>query len=219
MALGAVEVSPLEMAQAYDAFSNGGYRAHAYGIERIRTGAGKVLYDHGVEQAQKLSVIGQPSLAEMNEMLRQVIASGTGAKAKIPGFDLAGKTGTTSDYRDAWFVGYTGGFVAAVWLGRDDNTPMKRVTGGGAPAEVWRDFMASALPKLQAQAIPGGVLAPSAGDAIDNLLSGANAAEPTPEAPDLPETPKPDRPKSETGPLFVAPPSPRATPRPASPSF
>jgi penicillin-binding protein 1A len=210
MALGAVEVSPLEMAQAYDAFANGGYRVHAYGIERIRTGSGKVLYDHSVELAQKASVIGQPSLAEMTEMLRQVIASGTGAKAKIGAFDLAGKTGTTSDYRDAWFVGYTGGFVTAVWLGRDDNTPMKRVTGGGAPAEVWRDFMAFALPRLQAQPIPGGVMAPPPGDAIDNLLSGGNAAvEPAPEAPPEPDAPPPGRPKPDNAPLFVAPPPPR----------
>ena len=156
MALGAVEVSPLEMAQAYDAFANGGFRVHAYGIERIRTASGQVLYDHGVGKAPLAAVIGQPALAEMAEMMRQVVASGTGARAKIGGYDLAGKTGTTSDYRDAWFVGFTGGFVTAVWVGRDDNTPMKRVTGGGAPAEIWRGFMAPSLPRLQAQAIPGG---------------------------------------------------------------
>ena len=79
-------------------------------------------------------------------------------RAHIGGYDLAGKTGTTTnDYVDAWFVGFTGGFVTAVWVGRDDNTPMKRVTGGGAPAEIWRAFMAPVLPRpLQAQAIPGG---------------------------------------------------------------
>jgi len=217
MALGAVEVSPMEMAQAYDAFSNGGYRVHAYGIERIRTGAGKVLYDHSVEQAQKVSVIGQPSLAEMNEMLRQVLVSGTGARAKISGFDLAGKTGTTSDYRDAWFVGYTGGFVTAVWLGRDDNTPMKRVTGGAAPAEVWRSFMAFALPHLQAQPIPGGAVAPAPADAIDNLLSGGNTAvQPAPQAPpsDTSDDLAPGRPKDDNKPPVVTPPR---TPQPRIP--
>jgi penicillin-binding protein 1A len=217
MALGAVEVSPMEMAQAYDAFSNGGYRVHAYGIERIRTGAGKVLYDHSVEQAQKVSVIGQPSLAEMNEMMRQVLVSGTGARAKISGFDLAGKTGTTSDYRDAWFVGYTGGFVTAVWLGRDDNTPMKRVTGGAAPAEVWRSFMAFALPHLQAQPIPGGAVAPAPADAIDNLLSGGNTAvQPAPQAPpsDTSDDLAPGRPKDDNKPPVVTPPR---TPQPRIP--
>jgi len=186
MALGAVEVSPLEMAQAYDAFANGGRQVRAYAIERIRTGAGKVLYDHGVEPAARPPVIGAPALPEMNEMLRQVVASGTGARAKIAGYDLAGKTGTTSDYRDAWFIGFTGGFVAAVWVGRDDNTPMKRVTGGGAPAEIWRQFMGAALPRLQAQAIPGGMAPPPSEDLIGNLISPA----PSDEAPLLPEAPQ-----------------------------
>jgi penicillin-binding protein 1A len=195
MALGAVEVSPLEMTEAYDAFANGGFRAHAYGIERIRTASGKVLYDHGVEKASPTQVIGQPALPEMNQMLRQVIASGTGARAKIGGYDLAGKTGTTSDYRDAWFIGYTGGFVAAVWVGRDDNTPMKKVTGGAAPAEIWRSFMQTALPRLNAQAIPGGEAAQAPEDLIGNAIQDGNEAAPTPEAPpDADRPPAPDAP-------------------------
>jgi len=152
MALGAVGVSPVEMAQAYDAFGNGGYRVSAYGIERIRTADGRVLYDHG--PPQRSPVIAEPALGEMDQMMRQVIASGTGGRARIGGYDLAGKTGTTSDYRDAWFIGFTGGFVAAVWVGKDDNTPMRKVTGGGPPAEIWRNFMAQALPRLAAKPIP-----------------------------------------------------------------
>ena len=105
-------------------------------------------------------------------MMRQVIDSGTGTGARVPGYDLAGKTGTTSDYRDAWFIGYTGGFVTAVWVGRDDNTPMRRVTGGGAPAEIWRGFMAPVLPHIQAQAIPGGSAPQPAQDLIGNLIEG-----------------------------------------------
>ena len=174
MALGAVEVSPMEMAQAYDAFANGGLRVHAYGIERIRLASGQVLYDHGAEKPAHDSVIGSPALYYMIQMMRQVVASGTGAKAKIGGYDLAGKTGTTSDYRDAWFVGYTGGFTTAVWVGRDDNTSMKKVTGGGAPTEIWRSFMVAALPHLQTQAIPGGEVAPlDNADAADPLLDAA----------------------------------------------
>ena len=169
MALGAVEVSPLEMAQAYDAFANGGFRVKGYGIERIRTATGRVLQDHAAVPAQKVTVVNPPALPFMIQMMRQVVTGGTGTRARVAGYDLAGKTGTTSDYRDAWFVGYTGGFAAAVWVGRDDNTPMRKVTGGGVPAEIWHNFMAAALPRLQAQTIPMGVSeAPDAiGDIID----------------------------------------------------
>ena len=158
MALGAVEVSPLEMAQAYAAFSNGGRRARAHGITRIRTRDGRVLYQRTEGGAQQ--VINNPPLYYMNQMLRSVITGGTATAAAIEGYDLAGKTGTTSDYKDAWFVGYTGGFVTAVWVGRDDNTPMRRVTGGGAPAAIWRRFMADALPRLNVQRIPDGPAMP-----------------------------------------------------------
>ena len=192
MALGAVEVSPLEMAQAYAPFANGGFSARGYGIERIRTASGKVLYDHGVERNTRTTVIGSPALQYMNQMMRQVIAGpgGTGAAARVAGYDLAGKTGTTSDYRDAWFVGYTGGFVAAVWTGRDDNTPMRRVTGGGAPAQIWRSFMTSALPRLRAQPIPGGAAPVEEPSAIDNILSGIGLGG-DPAEPALAPTPTP----------------------------
>jgi penicillin-binding protein 1A len=141
-------------------------------------------------------VIGSPSLQYMNQMMRQVVASGTGARAKVTGYDIAGKTGTTSDYRDAWFVGYTGGFVAAVWTGKDDNTSMKKVTGGGAPAEIWHNFMAAALPRLKATPIPGGEIeppAPAGEDPIGDLLNPAAAPEgPAAETPPA-GTPSPEQ--------------------------
>lgn len=178
MALGAVEVSPMEMAQAYAPFANGGFLAKGYGIERIRTAKGKVLYDHNVDKQARAAVIGTPALQYMNQMMREVVTSGTGTRARVGGYDIAGKTGTTSDYRDAWFVGYTGGFVTAVWTGKDDNTAMRRVTGGGAPAEIWRSFMTAALPRLKATPIPGGVAPPpEAPDPIGDLLN------PAPEGP------------------------------------
>jgi len=192
MALGAVEVSPLEMAQAYAPFSNGGFLAKGYGIQRIRTASGKILYDHSVEKNARQQVIGSPALQYMNQMMRQVVSNGTGTRAKVPGFDLAGKTGTTSDYRDAWFVGYTGGFVTAVWVGKDNNKPMKRVTGGNAPAGIWRDFMSAALPRLKAQPIPGGTIEPPApasdpiGDLVDGIadaIGGGQPAAPADKAP------------------------------------
>ena len=178
MALGAVEVSPLEMAQAYAPFSNGGVFAKGYGIERIRTASGTVLYDHGVGGDQRRAVIGQPALSYMIRMMRQVVVSGTGTRANVKGYDLAGKTGTTSDYRDAWFIGYTGGFVTAVWVGKDDNTPMKKVTGGGPPAGIWHDYMTHALPRLAVQPIPGGEAPlpeePSPSDAIGAIINGVS---------------------------------------------
>ena len=173
MALGAVEVSPLEMAQAYAAFANGGYAVKAYGIERIRTASGRVLYDHSVAKPDRPKVIEAQPLDYMNQMMRQVLIVGSGVGARISGYDLAGKTGTTSDYRDAWFVGYTGGFVTAVWVGKDNNTPMKAVTGGSFPAREWRAFMLSALPRLKVTTIPGGgpvPVAPATSDAIGDLL-------------------------------------------------
>jgi penicillin-binding protein 1A len=155
MALGTSQVTPLEMAQAYDAFANGGYKVQAYAIERIRTRAGQVLYEHPAPARDQ--VVPEPQLGELVGMMRKVlVAPGTAPRAAIPGYDLAGKTGTTSDFRDAWFIGYTGGFVAAVWTGKDDNTPMRHVTGGSAPADLWRQFMAAALPRLKVAAIPTG---------------------------------------------------------------
>jgi penicillin-binding protein 1A len=177
MALGAVEVTPLEMAQAYDAFANGGLATKGYGIARIRTASGKVLFDHDLGAAPRATVIAQPALGYMIQLMRQVLISGTGVKARLPGYDLAGKTGTTSDYRDAWFIGYTGGFTAAVWTGRDDDTPMKRVTGGTFPAQIWRAFMAASLPRLGVGPIPGG--APTdLGVAAADGASGAPAQPP-----------------------------------------
>jgi penicillin-binding protein 1A len=89
-------------------------------------------------------------------MLRTVIATGTGGRAAIPGYDLAGKTGTTSDYKDAWFCGFTGGFASCAWMGRDDAKPMGRITGGAAPADLWKGFMTVALKRVPKQAIPPG---------------------------------------------------------------
>ena len=159
MALGTSLVTPLEMAQAYDAFSNGGNRVAAYGIERIKTvQSGRILWTHPAPVTPP--AIGNPALGELDQMLRQVVASGTGVKAAIPGYDIAGKTGTTSDFRDAWFCGFSGNFTTVVWMGRDDNSPMRGITGGSAPAEFWKSFMRVALKRGAVTAIPPGPPAP-----------------------------------------------------------
>jgi penicillin-binding protein 1A len=158
MALGTSLVTPLEMADAYAAFSNGGNRVSAYGIERIRTAAGVVLYRRGA--VAPAPVIGNPPLGELDQMLRAVVSSGTGVRAAIPGYDIAGKTGTASDFKDAWFCGFTGGLTTVVWMGRDDGAPMRGVTGGSAPAELWRAYMVRAVRRFPVTAIPYGPPAP-----------------------------------------------------------
>jgi penicillin-binding protein 1A len=180
MALGTTLVTPLEMAQAYDAFGNGGYRVAAYGIERIRTNGGQVLFQH--RAAPYAQAVQNPPLNEMQRMMRTVMASGTGAHAAIPGYDLAGKTGTTSDYKDAWFCGYTGGLVTVVWTGKDDATPMRRITGAMAPSEIWRSYMLSALKHLNNGPIPPGPPAP---------LPATPTPVATPAPADTPPTPSP----------------------------
>ncbi len=172
MALGTSDVSPIEMAQAYIPFSNGGYRATVHGIVNIRTADGKVLYQYreASDDGGRVQVIANPALQEMNQMLRGVVQHGTGTGVQIPGYDLAGKTGTTSDFHDAWFDGYTGGFVTVVWVGRDDNTAMNKVSGASTPAAIWRTYMSSALKRIQVSAIPDG---PPATGALGDVAEGA----------------------------------------------
>ena len=202
MVLGTSVVTPLQLAQAYAPFANGGFTAHAYGIERIRTARGELLYDASLQKPPHNQVIGYPSLQYMNQMLRQVTISGTGAAAHIDGYDLAGKTGTTDDSRDAWFVGYTGGFVAAIWVGRDDNSPMRSVQGATIPVPAWRMFMTQALPRLAVEEIPGGPAPgpPEAdgpldriGNFISNLTGGGRSDDPAPAPAPDPQTAPPPR--------------------------
>lgn len=143
LALGSGEVHLVELTGAYAAIANGGLALAPYGIAEIRTSGGQVLFarDSGVQSRQ----IDSGLAATMTEMLRGVVRDGSGRAAALPGVAVAGKTGTSSDYRDAWFVGYAGNLVLGVWLGNDDNSPMRNVTGGGLPAELWREIMARAL--------------------------------------------------------------------------
>ena len=91
----------------------------------------------------------------MNQMMQETLTTGTARKAELPGFPAAGKTGTSQDFRDAWFVGYTGHLVTGVWLGNDDNSPTKKLTGGGMPVEIWSRFMKAAHQGLPMADLPG----------------------------------------------------------------
>lgn len=155
IALGTSEVSVVEMVGAYAPFANGGFAATPHVVTRIKTLDGKLLYMRPADEHNQ--VIEPRYVGMMNTMMRETLISGTAKKAEIPGWQAAGKTGTSQDYRDAWFIGYTANLVTGVWLGNDDNSPTKKATGGGLPVEVWSRFMriahegvpVAALPNLQ----------------------------------------------------------------------
>jgi len=138
IALGSNGVKLFEITRAYGAFANGGYRVEPYGIERVESSRGQVIYQ--APKAKISKVIDTNTAAIMTAMLKTVMKSGTGVAANI-GKPAAGKTGTTDDYKDACFIGYTPDVVTGVWVGNDDNTKIGNLTGGTVPALIWRDVM------------------------------------------------------------------------------
>ena len=152
LALGSAEVTLLELTAAYAPLANGGLAILPYAITAITDRDGVVLYQRQGDELGR--VIAPGRVATMNRMMRGVIEHGTGTAATF-GFPAAGKTGTSSDFRDAWFVGYSAELVTGVWVGNDDGGFMKAVTGGGVPARVWHDVMASAHKDHQPIDLPG----------------------------------------------------------------
>ncbi|MGA7809140.1 PBP1A family penicillin-binding protein [Bradyrhizobium sp.] len=152
IALGTSEVSLTELVGAYAPFANGGFAASPHVVTRIRTLEGKVLYARQPDQAAQ--IIEPRSVAMMDRMMEETLISGTARKAEIPGWTAAGKTGTSQDFRDAWFIGYTANLVTGVWLGNDDNSPTKKATGGGLPVEVWTRFMRAAHQGVAVASLP-----------------------------------------------------------------
>ena len=143
LALGAQGQTPMDIAESYLPFANWGARRDAYGIVSISTADGTPLYDRAPPNGAV--VLAANELADMNYMLTEAVERGTGRRARIDGHMIAGKTGTTNDFRDAWFVGYAPDRVTAVWVGDDDNTSMEDVTGGSIPALIFRDTMRAQL--------------------------------------------------------------------------
>lgn len=144
LALGAQEITLLEMTQAYGAMAAEGYNIEAHGISRIRRASSNETV-WAFRQRDRRRVIDERPLRYMNYMMRRVVDAGTGTTARIQGRQIGGKTGTGNDYRDAWFIGYTPGMVGGVWVGNDNFTETGRVTGGSLPAEIWANFMPTAL--------------------------------------------------------------------------
>jgi len=143
LALGASEVTPLEMTGAFAAIANGGLRATPYSVVEIRNPQGRLVYKRSDAAAPR--VINEQLAGYMSDMMRDVVRRGTARDANIPGFEVTGKTGTSSSWRDAWFIGYTPQYVTGVWVGNDNFTAMNRITGGMLPSEIWHDFMIGAL--------------------------------------------------------------------------
>jgi penicillin-binding protein 1A len=180
IALGTSEVSPLELTGAYAPFANGGMGVTPHVIARITDGKGKLLYARSTQPIGR--VVDPRYVAMMNAMMQRTLTIGTARKASLPGWQAAGKTGTSQDFRDAWFVGYTAHLVTGVWLGNDDGTPTKHITGGSLPVEVWSRFMRDAHQGIVPEDLPGDV----GGGLFYSLFNGAtprNGDTPVPPAP------------------------------------
>jgi penicillin-binding protein 1A len=141
--LGTDEVTPLELTNAYAIIANGGYTVWPYAVLSIRDGRGQLLYQHA--ELEHPRAFSGGDISALDDMLVQVVAQGTGTAAQLSRGHAAGKTGTTQNYRDAWFLGYTDSLVTGVWMGNDDDTPMARITGSKYPAQLWHDYMDEAI--------------------------------------------------------------------------
>jgi penicillin-binding protein 1A len=178
IALGTSEVSLLELVSALAPLANGGLETTPHVIERVRTTSGKALY---IREQQSLGRIIEPRyVAMMNAMMHETLVTGTARKADVPGWLAAGKTGTSQDFRDAWFIGYTGHLVTGVWLGNDDNSPTKKTTGGGMPVDVWTRIMKPAHQGVAVAGLPGLQSGPKTAGLLPSLNWGARAPQTAP---------------------------------------
>ena len=153
IALGTSETNLMELTSAYAPFANGGYLAEPFLIKRITDADGTVLYERTPSRLEK--VIGERELGMMNTMLRAVIDTGTGRNARLKNWQAAGKTGTSQNSRDAWFIGYTANLTTGIWFGNDDGSPTSKLVGGGLPAKTWRQYMEFAHAKIPVITLPG----------------------------------------------------------------
>jgi penicillin-binding protein 1A len=168
IALGTSEVSLLELTGAFAPFANGGRGVIPHVIKRITNADGKVLYER--EGSGPGQVVDPRYVGMMNAMLRQVLESGTGKRAAIAGWPAAGKTGTSQDFRDAWFVGYTANLVAGLWFGNDSGRPTKKASGSNLPSLAWHQFMTTAMAGLPVADLPGNYNPALAAGSIEDLI-------------------------------------------------
>jgi penicillin-binding protein 1A len=209
LALGTSEVTLLELTGAYGTFAGGGVRLTPHAIRRVRTSSGRVLFTREATRAKQ--IVAPAHVGAMNDMLNAALVAGTGRRAAIPQHPAAGKTGTTQDFRDAWFVGYTAHRIAGVWAGNDAGRAMNQVKGGMLPALIWREIMGPAHQGLAALALPG-TARTSAPDARDPSARVRPAAEPVPAGPPKPGQ-APPAPATASGTPAARAPSPPLLPR------
>jgi penicillin-binding protein 1A len=164
--IGADEVTVIEMASAYATFANGGRRAPAYAVVEVANGQGDVVYRHDRDAPPLRQIFDPGVIADMDGMLRQVVEAGTARRAQLDRIPVAGKTGTTNGSKDAWFIGFTGNYVGAVWFGNDDDTPMANMTGGTVPASTWHDIMSYAHQGIELKPLPGSSLPAQPSDVV-----------------------------------------------------
>ncbi|MDQ0511946.1 transglycosylase domain-containing protein [Ancylobacter amanitiformis] len=153
IALGTSEVSLMEMASAYAPFANGGIAVTPHVIASVRDKSGKILFAYAAPVSNL--VVAPPHVAMMNRMMQETLLTGTARRADLPGWPAAGKTGTSQDYRDAWFIGYTGRFITGVWMGNDDSSPTRKLGGSGLPVGVWSEVMKATHKDIPPVALPG----------------------------------------------------------------
>ncbi len=171
--LGADDVSVMDQVTGYAVFANGGKRIKPYAAMEIRNSRGEVIYTHERDGPQPQQVIEPRFILDMDSMLRGVVEAGTGRRAQLPGVVVAGKTGTTNGYKDAWFCGFTGNFVGAVWFGNDDDQSMENMTGGTLPAMTWHDIMEYAHRGVDLKPMPGAPAAPPQDKGADVVAAAA----------------------------------------------
>ncbi|MGA9893784.1 MAG: PBP1A family penicillin-binding protein [Xanthobacteraceae bacterium] len=153
--IGADEVNVYEHAVAYATFPNLGRAVTPHAALEVRTGTGQLVWRFDRDGPKPRQVLSPQVALDMIKMMNSVVENGTGKRAQLDGIKVAGKTGTTNSWRDAWFVGYTGNFVGAVWMGNDDFSPTKRMTGGTLPAQTWHNIMAYAHQSVELRPLPG----------------------------------------------------------------
>lgn len=155
MALGDTGISPLEHTGAYATFANHGRLAKPYAILEVFNSKGELVYSRERDEPPAPQIVDARVAEQMNQMMQLVVTEGTGRRATLDFTHAVGKTGTSSSYRDAWFMGFTGRYVGGVWIGNDDFRPMRNVTGGSLPAAAWHSFMAVAHTSMNIPTIPG----------------------------------------------------------------